>query len=602
MDRAETDATDSLGPNPREQKIGELLNSFFDRRDGGEVLTEAQFLGEHPDYADDLREHFSSLNLIQGLGSAPSSERTLPVGAAPANEGSSGATGLKNTGQPLPEIPGYDVLKQIGRGGMGVVYKAVQRSTKRVVALKALLEGPFASDVARARFEREIALAAALKHPGIIPIYDSGVADGRMYYAMEHVYGLPLSDHVRTHEPSIPAKLKLFMKICDAVGHAHQRGVIHRDLKPANILVDGDGEPHVLDFGLARAGSLPDANISMTAQIVGTPAYMSPEQAGGDPGGIDTRTDVYSLGVVLYEMLTGQMPYETTGAMGRILNQIAQAEPEPPGRINKAIDGDLSAIALKALEKAKEDRYQSIQGLQEDVGHYLQDEPISAKPPTGFYLLRKVARKHRRAIAVVVALLAVATAAGFVIKGSIKKSQVVRQLEERVRGKDVELEGLKEERAALTDERDNVIRESDKAISILVAQTFPNLSPASQEAIVEAFRSATGQGDRRTRLLRMLSNLGAFGSSAPGSKSKLDSLGILDPDDAESSDVGDFGEADRGDESDDTLDDILRALGLLSQMPDSPAATQPASRPDDGAAADPGDPAPDSAPTPTGQS
>jgi serine/threonine protein kinase len=298
------------------------------------------------------------LDLLARLGSS-TTEKTREQ-APFRGKGSSTEDPLSASNAALPDIPGYEVLKQIGRGGMGIVYKAIQKSTKRLVALKLLLEGPFASDNARKRFEREIALAAQLKHANIIPIYDSGQADGRMYYAMEHVFGLSLGDYIRAQESDLKGRLQLFLKVCGPVSYAHQRGVIHRDLKPTNILVDGDGEPHVLDFGLAKAGLLGEVNTSVTAQIVGTPAYMSPEQAAGDPTGVDTRVDVYALGVVLYEIVTGQMPYDTNVAMGKVLHNIAHAEPTHPSKHVSRIDGDLSTIMLKALEKRKEDRYQSI--------------------------------------------------------------------------------------------------------------------------------------------------------------------------------------------------------------------------------------------------
>ncbi len=287
---------DSLEVDPQEARLGELINEFFDRRQSGENLTEEDFLTEHSEHADALREHLVGLNLLEGIGS--SQRPTLP-GEETAVAGGSSAEAVGGQTPPIPEIPGYDILKLIGRGGMGLVYKATQHSTQRSVALKLLLEGPLASDQARRRFEREIALAAQLKHPNIVPIYDSGTCDGRMYYAMEYVRGRSLNDHLAANRLDIPTKLRLFTDICDAVRHAHQRGIVHRDLKPTNIIVDADGKPHILDFGLAKASNLLDAKTSITAQIVGTPAYMSPEQASGDPDAIDIRTDIYSLGVVL---------------------------------------------------------------------------------------------------------------------------------------------------------------------------------------------------------------------------------------------------------------------------------------------------------------
>jgi hypothetical protein len=400
------------GPNPaddfagstEEQRLGELINEFFDRRESGENITEEAFLAAHPEYAEQLREHLCGLDLLEKMGSS-SARRTLSNAPSPTPSDSSAEAGRLGSDPSPPQIPGYEILKQIGRGGMGVVFKAVQQSTKRLVALKLLLEGPYASETSRRRFEREITLAAQLRHPNIIPIYDSGVSDGRMYYAMEHVHGLPLSDYFRAHSIDIEGKLKLFVRICNAVSHAHIRGVVHRDLKPSNILVDSEGEPHVLDFGLAKAGFLADMTTSVSAQIVGTPAYMSPEQASGDPSGVDIRTDVYAMGVMLFEVLTSEMPYDTTGAMGKTLANISEAEPPCPSKVNPKVDAELAAVVLKALRKSKDDRYQSVDALGNDLQHYLAGEPVSAKPPSGFYLLRKALYKYRLPVGIAAVLV-----------------------------------------------------------------------------------------------------------------------------------------------------------------------------------------------------
>jgi hypothetical protein len=400
---------DDFTGSSEEQRLGELINEFFDRRESGENVSEEEFLAEHPEHAQQLREHLGGLDLLEKLGSS-SARRTLSNPQSPRSGDDSSGTSQASGDPSPPQIPGYEILKQIGRGGMGVVFKAVQLSTKRLVALKLLLEGPYASETSRRRFEREITLAAQLRHPNIIPIYDSGISDGRMYYAMEHVHGMPLSDFFRAHSIALEGRLKLFVRICHAVGHAHVRGVVHRDLKPSNILVDGEGEPHVLDFGLAKAGFLGDMTTSVSAQIVGTPAYMSPEQASGDPSGVDIRTDVYAMGVMLYETLTGEMPYDTTGAMGKILTNITQVDPPAPTRLNPKIDAELSAIILKALRKSKEDRYQSVDALSNDLQHYLVGEPVSARPPSGFYLLRKAMYKYRLLVGTAAVLVIFASA------------------------------------------------------------------------------------------------------------------------------------------------------------------------------------------------
>lgn len=444
------DETGSLAASPREIRVGELLNEFFDLRAAGNPITPDDFLSRHPDYSQELSQHFAGLGLMERLAAGSSGDGTVvsPRGAAPAAP----PRGTDHQPASLPDIEGYTVLREIGRGGMGLVCKAVQRSTQRVVAIKLLLEGPFASEAARRRFEREIALAAQLKHNNIIPIYDSGQAGGRMFYAMEYVHGVNLADFVRDQKPSLQDRLRLFVKVCHAISHAHQRGVIHRDLKPSNILVDGDGEPRIHDFGLAKAGSVPDMMLSVTEHLVGTPAYMSPEQVAGDPSGIDIRTDIYSLGVILYELLTAQPPYDVKGSLSAVLNNIQHAEPTPPSKVNRGVDDEIETIVLKALEKRKEDRYQSVAELAADIERYLAGDPIQAKKASPIYLLRKVIMRHR--IAAVIASLVVLLIALTVSMGHLQKEkkelraeldrkhEYTRQLEEDQRQFRQMMEGL----------------------------------------------------------------------------------------------------------------------------------------------------------------
>ena len=231
------------------------------------------------------------------------------------------------TVQVKPTIEGYDILEHLPRGGQAVVYKALQKATKRNVAVKVLLQGPHTSQQAQYRFEREVDLAASLKHPNIVTIYDSGISKGQYYYIMEYIQGQSLDKYVESKNLSTRQIMTLFNKVCSAVAYAHQRGVMHRDLKPGNILVDDDGEPHILDFGLAKLvdGSEQNEQTIMTSiagQVIGTLAFMSPEQAAGQTDAIDIRTDVYSIGMILYKVMTGQFPYDITGAMLATLQNI----------------------------------------------------------------------------------------------------------------------------------------------------------------------------------------------------------------------------------------------------------------------------------------
>ncbi len=317
----------------------------------------------------------------------------------------------------LPVIKGYTVLKRIGEGGQGVVYQAIQHAPRRKVAIKVLLNSPYAARSARHRFEREIELVATLRHPHIVAVFDSGVtADGHLYYAMDYVRGLPITTFVQQNKLPLEKALALFSIVCEAVNHAHQKGVMHRDLKPANILVDDAGNVRILDFGLAKQiAEAPDTLVSVTGQLMGTLPYMSPEQTRGNPDLVDIRTDVYALGVILYELLTGQYPYPVIGGMAEILSHIANTLPKPltrtwtleqgvarSSRRRHAacpIDDEVETIAMKALSKDRERRYQSAGEFGRDLQHYLHDEPIEAKRDSAIYLLRRTLYRYRAAAA-----------------------------------------------------------------------------------------------------------------------------------------------------------------------------------------------------------
>lgn len=308
----------------------------------------------------------------------------------------------------LPERIGrYRILARIGEGGMGAVFRAEQESPRRVVALKVIRAG-LASDRLLRRFEYEAQVLGRLQHPGIAQIFEAGAVEGafgRMpYFAMELVEGRPLGDHVLFERLDTKRKLELLARICDAVEHAHQKGVIHRDLKPANILVDRAGQPKVLDFGVARLvdGDLEARHTLQTAagEMVGTLAYMSPEQVRGDSADVDTRSDVYALGVIGYEMLAQRMPYDLLGkSLTEVADAICTREALQLTRTRRTLDRDLNTLFAKALEKDKARRYQSAAEFAADLRRCLRDEPIQARPASAVYQLRKFARRHRALVA-----------------------------------------------------------------------------------------------------------------------------------------------------------------------------------------------------------
>jgi tetratricopeptide (TPR) repeat protein len=295
-------------------------------------------------------------------------------------------------------VPGYRIEGEIRRGGQGVVHRAIQVSTHRVVALK-VLSSIGARD--RRRFEREIELVSRLDHPYVVALQDSGTAGEICWYAMDLVDGRPLDEWSRASKPAVRTRVDLFARIASGVAHAHQRGVIHRDLKPSNVLVDSTGQPRILDFGAALSALDQRQRLRVTApgEFVGTLAYAAPEQLHGTEAGIDTRTDVYALGLILYELLAGRPPHDRSGGVAEIVERVAALDPPPPSQHAREIDRDLDVIVMKAISKQASDRYGSAEALEKDVRRYLAGEPVEARRHSAGYVLRKFVARRRKPIA-----------------------------------------------------------------------------------------------------------------------------------------------------------------------------------------------------------
>ena len=311
---------------------------------------------------------------------------------------------------PPATVGRYRIVRLLGEGGMGAVYEAEQDQPRRTVALKVIRSGLASRELLR-RFEHEAQALGRLHHPGIAQIYEAGAADSgfgpQPYFAMEFIQGVSLLRYCKEHRLTTRQRLELMAGICDAVHHAHQRGIIHRDLKPGNILVEETGQPKIIDFGVSRVTGA-DARATMqtsSGQILGTLAYMSPEQVLADPLDLDTRSDVYALGVILYELLAGRLPYQIGDQLTRAVQAIREEDPAPLSSINRVFRGDVETIAAKALEKDKARRYASAAELAADIRRYLKDEPIVARRSTATYYLRKFARRHSALVTAMAAAL-----------------------------------------------------------------------------------------------------------------------------------------------------------------------------------------------------
>jgi serine/threonine protein kinase/Tfp pilus assembly protein PilF len=324
------------------------------------------------------------------------------------------STTSQNSDDELPiEFGDYELLEEIGRGGQGVVYRAHQTSLNRTVALKVISLGQWASKAHLKRFRREAEAVARLEHPGIVPIHEVGERDGSCYFSMQFIEGGQLEEVVRDAPISIQQSAELVTNVARIVHYAHEHGILHRDIKPGNILLDKKGEPHLTDFGLARLVET-ESTVTGTLEVLGTPSYMAPEQAAGEHAKVSKATDVYGLGAVLYQLLTGQQPF-AGGTSYETIKLLLETEPRPPRLINPKIDRDLSTICLKCLEKDPQRRYSSALALAEDLERWLKREPIQARRTGVFTRGRKWVQRNPSSVLFAASVTALVAAVGWII-------------------------------------------------------------------------------------------------------------------------------------------------------------------------------------------
>jgi serine/threonine-protein kinase len=382
----------------RDERLAHLLEELSERQRQGQCPDLDAVARQHPDLAEELRELWAVAQMAGEMGRQPADADSTTAFPPPPGCEEGGTAALAAPRQ----FGEYELLEEIGRGGMGVVYKARESRLNRIVALKMILRGELASSADLARFRTEARSAAGLKHKNIVPIYQSGEHDGQAFFSMEYVEGTTLADLLA--DGPLPGReaARYLADIARAIHHAHQCGILHRDLKPSNVLIDRDGQPRITDFGLAKRvasadGHTGDGSLTRTGAIVGTPSYMSPEQAAGNRAALGPASDIYSLGTILYGLLTGKPPFQAATPLDTLL-LVRTEEPVRPRVLNPKIDPNLEMICLKCLQKQPEHRYRTAAELAEDLEAFLRGEPpIHARSGSLSYYLSRVFRETHHA-------------------------------------------------------------------------------------------------------------------------------------------------------------------------------------------------------------
>jgi serine/threonine protein kinase len=397
------DATSANEASAEDARLMEILDTLLAQSRGGQMPDWQAAIQQHPELEQEIRELCATMLIAENF--VEHVTKTFGSDNNEAGRDADNRLSPSSAGSFPREFAGFTLLEELGRGGMGVVFKARQKSPDRIVALKMILRGQIASPQDIARFRAEAEAAANVHHPQIVPVYEVGEHEGQPYFSMQYIDGTTLARLLA--EGPLPSRQAAAMlaPVCRAIADAHRRGVLHRDLKPSNILIDRQGRTFVTDFGLAKRFSAPAvgdgekvASLTQSGAILGTPGYMAPEQAAGQRGEVSPASDVYSLGAILYAMLTGRPPFQAPSPLDTVL-MVLEQDPLPPRMLNPKADADLEMICLKCLQKPADLRYPSADALADDLEAYLANEPISARSSQFSQIISRAFREtHHAAI------------------------------------------------------------------------------------------------------------------------------------------------------------------------------------------------------------
>lgn len=375
-------------------QLASLLESLTDAAAQGDLAARERALESHPEFAEEIQDLWGAI-MVANAAAYSSTQIFDPEAAANEAQSLVPAQELE-----LPYTLGdYQLLEELGRGGMGVVYRARQSSLNRTVAIKLILRGTLASEQDQLRFRSEAEAAARLQHPSIVPIYEVGEHNGQLYFSMQLIEGVTLGNRLRKGPLPDREAATIVQEVARAIHFAHQKGIVHRDLKPANILLDRRGKPHISDFGLAKRlhdDGASAASLTQAGAVLGTPSYMAPEQASGDRGAIGAATDIYSLGAILYALLTARPPFQGTTPVDTVLMLLEQ-EPVAPRLLNPKADRDLEMIVMRCLQKPAELRYNTAEDLSGDLRAYLAGDPVAARSGQFSQVIARIFRETHHA-------------------------------------------------------------------------------------------------------------------------------------------------------------------------------------------------------------